>query len=64
MFDIEPVSLGVSILLMLGFIAPIYLYKIKQAKKALLQKNIFEQSEKEFGLDCDLKKTFGEIITP
>lgn len=57
MFDIEPVSLGVSILLLLGFIAPIYIYKIKQSKKTLLQKSIFQQTERDLGIEC-LEKEF------
>jgi hypothetical protein len=57
MFDIEPVSLGVSILLLLGFIMPIYLYKVKQSKKTSLQKSIFQQSERDLGIEC-LEKEF------
>jgi hypothetical protein len=57
MIDIEPVSLGVSILLLLGFITPIYLYKVKQSKKTSLQKSIFQQTEKDLGIEC-LEKEF------
>ncbi|MFD2202452.1 hypothetical protein [Shivajiella indica] len=55
MFDIEPVSLGVSILLVIGFIAPLYIYKRKQSKKASYQKNLFNETEKTLGLTCDVK---------
>lgn len=46
MFDIEPVSLGISIFLLLGLITPIYLNKRTQSKKISLQKRVFQQNEK------------------
>lgn len=55
MFDIEPVSLGISVFLLLGFLSPLIVYKIKQSKKANYLKDIFNQSEREFGLKCDQK---------
>lgn len=57
MFDIEPVSLGISIFLLLGLITPIYLNKRTQSKKISLQKRVFQQKEKDFGIQC-LEKDF------